>query len=145
MVRHALWAQFSYGVLVSGCTDVSLFCSIERSLQSNAIHFRICWPFSADQPSNAANVSWTHGAGYELFEVRNDHGLLPIRRLGEKRPSGTVESVRDEFCAILKLAYGNDGALKRTKAQWFAEQLASSWAQDGSATLDVQRVFDVAG
>ena len=106
---------------------------------------RICWPFDGDQPSNAAHISWMHAVGYELFEVRNGNGLLPIRRLGNKRPTGTIEATRKEFRTIINLAFGYDGDLKRSKAQWFAEQFARSWEKDGSSTLELKRVFEVVG
>ena len=86
-----------------------------------------------------------HGVGYELFEVRNGNGLLPIRRLGNKRPTGTIEATRKEFRTIINLAFGYDGDLKRSKAQWFAEQFARSWETDGSSTLELKRVFEVVG
>ena len=105
----------------------------------------ICWPFEADQPVNAAHVSWMHGAGYELFEVRNGSGLLPIRRLGDKKPTGTVEAVREEFRSVINLAFSYDGDLKRSKAQWFAEQFVRSWEEGGSSTLDLKRIFEIVG
>lgn len=86
-----------------------------------------------------------HGAGYELFEVRNGHGLLPIRRLRDKTPTGTVEAIQKEFRTIIQLAFGYDGDLKRTKAQWFAEQFARSWEEGGAALSEVKRVFEVVG
>ncbi|KAI5115708.1 hypothetical protein M0805_003487, partial [Coniferiporia weirii] len=41
----------------------------------------ICWPYESDQPTNAANISLTHNAGYELLEVRTGNGLRPLHRL----------------------------------------------------------------
>ena len=51
------------------------------------------------------NVTDNLGIGYELFEVRNEHGLKPIHRLGDTKPRGTIESVREEVrLALMDLA-----------------------------------------
>jgi hypothetical protein len=104
--------------------------------------YRICWQYDADQTTNVANISWKHGVGYELFEVRTGNGLLPIKRLRDKKPIGTVDAIQKEFHMVLKLAFGYDGDLKRTKAHWFAEQFARSWEEGGSALSEVKRVFE---
>ena len=106
------------------------------------IFSRICWPFEADQPTNAANVAFVHNVGYELFEVRTGQGLLPIHRLGDKTPTGTLEAVRQEATDILTKARGPDGEAKRAKAQLFMEQFARSWEEGGDACEDMNRLLD---
>ncbi|KAL5527981.1 hypothetical protein ACEPAG_6782 [Sanghuangporus baumii] len=102
----------------------------------------ICWPFDADQPTNAANIVSVHGAGYELLEVRTGQGLLPIHRLGDMAPVGTLDAVRQEAIEILTKARGKDGEAKREKAQWFMEQFAKSWEEGGQAWIDMKKLVD---
>ncbi|KAL5529835.1 hypothetical protein ACEPAF_6092 [Sanghuangporus sanghuang] len=102
----------------------------------------ICWPFDADQPTNAANIVSVHGAGYELFEVRTGQGLLPIHRLGDNVPIGTLDAVRQEAVDVLTKARGKDGEIKREKAQWFMEQFAKSWTEGGQAWIDMKKLVD---
>ncbi|KAL5487463.1 hypothetical protein ACEPAI_5571 [Sanghuangporus weigelae] len=102
----------------------------------------ICWPYDADQPTNAANIVTVHGAGYELFEVRTGQGLLPIHRLGDKAPVGTVDAVRQEAIDVLTKARGKDGEAKREKAQWFMEQFARSWEEGGQAWIDMKKLVE---
>ena len=108
------------------------------------IFTRICWPYAADQPINAALISWVHGAGYELFEVRSgDHAAKPIHRLGGKKIKGTTEAVKEEIRAVMKNARGYDGDLKRSKAQWFAEHFARSFEEGGEQYEDIKRTLAV--
>lgn len=105
--------------------------------------FRICWPYDADQPTNAANISWVHGAGYELFEVRSgDEGLLPIHRLGDKRVAGTVDAAREEFREVVRLARGDDGEKKREKAKWFAKEFVKGWEVGGEAYEQLKKLLN---
>lgn len=71
--------------------------------------------------------------GYELFDIRNDTGLLPIHRLGNECPRGTVDAVREEIRSVLELARGKDGEEKRAKARQFARQFATCWDEGGSS------------
>ena len=103
---------------------------------------RICWPFEADQPANAANITFVHGAGYELFEVRSGHGLRPIHRLGDKTPAGTLEAIRQEANDLLTKARGEDGQAKRRKAQWFSEQFAKNWEEGGVAWQELKKFVE---
>ncbi|KAL5488481.1 hypothetical protein ACEPAI_6599 [Sanghuangporus weigelae] len=102
----------------------------------------ICWPYDADQPTNAVNVSFVHEVGYELFEVRNGHGLRPIHRLGNKSPTGTHGAVRQETIDVFTEARGKDGEAKRAKAQWFSEQFAKFWQETGEGWAELKKIVD---
>ena len=100
---------------------------------------RICWPFAADQPTNAARLSSVLYVAYELFEVRTgENGLKPIRRLG-RAPVGTIEAVREEAHTVLDKAFGADGAGKRANAQALAREAAKAWDEEGPARRDLRR------
>ena len=97
----------------------------------------------SDQPSNAAAVSDIHNIGYELFEVRSGPGLRPVRRLGDKRPTGTAEAVRKEALDIFTKSRGMDGRIKREKAEYFREQARRGWEAGGEAWSDLRRLVNV--
>ncbi|KAI5117423.1 hypothetical protein M0805_004054 [Coniferiporia weirii] len=103
----------------------------------------ICWPFEIDQPINAANISLTHNAGYELLEVRTGHGLRPLHRLGGRAPEGTIAAVRREAAEVFTKARGEDGAEKRANAQKFAKAFAQYWEEGGEGWKELKKVVDV--
>ncbi|KAI5117418.1 hypothetical protein M0805_004050, partial [Coniferiporia weirii] len=103
----------------------------------------ICWPFEGDQPINAANISVTHGAGYELFEVRTGHGLRPLHRLGGGAPEGTIAAVRREAAEVFTKARGEDGAEKRANAQRLAKAFAQYWEEGGEGWKELGKVVGV--
>lgn len=103
----------------------------------------ICWPYDVDQPLNAANITDVHHVGYELFEVRNGHGLRPIHRLGNKVPEGTIEAVRREATDAFTKARGEDGEKKRSKAQWFSKKFAEGWESGGSSWEELRKVVNI--
>ena len=108
------------------------------------IFTRICWPYCTDQPINAVLVSWVHGAGYELFEVRTGaHAAKPIYRLGGKKIRGTTEAVREEIRTVMRSARSYDGDLKRSKAQWFAKHFARSFEEGGEHYEDIKKILAV--
>lgn len=102
---------------------------------------RICWPFHADQPHNAVNLSEVHDVGYELIEVRTGKGLLPRYRTG-KAPLGTLDSIRDEARQVLDSAFGTEGARKREIMKKLQRKVLSSWDKDGAATKELGRMLD---
>lgn len=104
---------------------------------------RICWPFEADQPTNAANVSLVHNIGYELFEVRTGPGVRPIHRLGGRTPECSVESVKREFKEILEKAGGEDGKIKRANMKELREKVAKQWAPGGENWQELKRISDI--
>ncbi|EMD34231.1 glycosyltransferase family 1 protein [Gelatoporia subvermispora B] len=99
----------------------------------------ICWPFTADQPTNAAHLSNDLNVAYELLEVRSGLGLRPIFRTG-KAPTGTVESVRAEAQELFGKAFEEDGAEKRANALKMKEAFARCWEEGGSSEKELRRL-----
>ncbi|KAF8223911.1 UDP-Glycosyltransferase/glycogen phosphorylase [Tricholoma matsutake] len=104
---------------------------------------QICWPLQSDHPVSAVLTAWVHGVGYELFEVRSGQGLKPVRRLEGKQIKGTIEAVKEEIRVVMESARGDDGKLKRSKAQWFAKQFASAFQPGGEHYEDIKKILDV--
>lgn len=101
---------------------------------------RICWPFDADQPANAAHITHTHDIAYELFEVRCGHGLRPIRRLSDWMPSGSLEAVRKEAKTVFEKARSEDGERKRTNARRLGSALAKGWDEGGENWEELKKI-----
>ena len=107
--------------------------------------FRICWPFSGDQPTNAARLASILDVAYELFEVRTgEHGLKPIYRLGHA-PIGTMNSARDEVRSVLEKAFGEDGAKKRANMKLLQGEFLKAWDEEGLARKDLRRFVSTLG
>ncbi|KAJ3489171.1 hypothetical protein NLI96_g2320 [Meripilus lineatus] len=102
----------------------------------------ICWPFSADQPSNAARLSDILNVAYELFEVRNGLGLKPTLRNG-KVPTGTPEAIRAEAHQILESAFGKEGEKKRENLKKVKEEILGAWKEGGSSYLSMNALVEV--
>ena len=102
---------------------------------------RICWPFGADQPANAVNLTDNHDVAFELLEIRSGNGLKPIYRTG-KTPVGSLEAVRAEAHEVLDKAFGEDGARKRENVLRLKEKMALALEKDGSAYLQMQALLD---
>ncbi|KAK7692877.1 hypothetical protein QCA50_004512 [Cerrena zonata] len=99
----------------------------------------ICWPFDADQPLLAAQLSETHKVAYELLEVRTEPwGLKPLYRTG-KAPTGTLDAVREEARVVLDKAFGEDGMTKRENMKPLQKAILDAWKENGSARKDVER------
>ena len=105
------------------------------------LNFRICWPFSADQPSNAGRLTDILDVAYELYEIRNGLGLKPIFRNG-KVPVGTVEAVREEAARVLENAFLADGQRKRENPKKLREAILGSWSDGGSSRLSMDALAD---
>ncbi|THH12091.1 hypothetical protein EW145_g231 [Phellinidium pouzarii] len=103
----------------------------------------ICWPFDADEPVNAANISVTLDVGYELMEVRNGPGKGPIHRLGGRTPEGTVDAVRREAIEVFTKARGEDGRVKRANVQRLREIFAHHWEEGGAGWTELKRLTDI--
>ncbi|TCD65432.1 hypothetical protein EIP91_002688 [Steccherinum ochraceum] len=102
----------------------------------------ICWPFHADQPANAVNLTENHNVAYELLEVRTGpHGLKPIYRTG-KAPTGTVEAIRTEAHDVLAKAFGEDGARKRANVKKLQAKIQAAASKGGSGEVDLGRLLD---
>lgn len=106
--------------------------------------FRICWPYHADEPTNAAHLSHNLDVAYELIEVRTGLGLKPILRSG-KVPIGSVEAVREEAASVLENAFLIDGERKRTNIKILRDAVLASWAEDGSAKLSMDALVESLG
>ncbi|KAI0071140.1 UDP-Glycosyltransferase/glycogen phosphorylase [Panus rudis PR-1116 ss-1] len=100
----------------------------------------ICWPFNADQPTNAARLSSILNVAYELFEVRTgDEGLRPLHRTG-KAPRGTIEAVREEASYVLDNAFGSDGQTKRANIEKLRDEVLGAWSEKGPARRDMEKL-----
>jgi len=101
----------------------------------------ICWPFGADQPANAVNLTENHDAAYELLEVRTGNGLKPRYRTG-MAPVGTMDAIRAEARDVFNKAFGEDGARKRKNVRKLQQQFASAWDKGGSSDVDMTRFLN---
>ncbi|OCH87260.1 UDP-Glycosyltransferase/glycogen phosphorylase [Obba rivulosa] len=99
----------------------------------------ICWPFTADQPTNVVHLSDNLNIAYKLLEVRSGLGFKPIFRSGNA-PIGTVEAVCVETSEVLDKTFGEDGATKRENARKMKEVFACCWDVAGSSEKDLHRL-----
>lgn len=83
-----------------------------------------------------------HNVAYELFEVRNGHGLRPILRLGGATPEGTVDAVRREAREVMTKVRGEDGEQKRKNVRQLRDELARGWEAEGRSWVEVKRILD---
>ncbi|EJC97776.1 UDP-Glycosyltransferase/glycogen phosphorylase [Fomitiporia mediterranea MF3/22] len=135
--QRAILDHKACGWFITHCGHNSIFEALSAGVPL------ICWPFAADQPLAAAMIVEEHNVGYELFEVRTGDGLLPIHRLGDKVPEGTVDSVKREFSETLQKMRGQDGAEKRANTQKFRDEFAKLWAPGGENWDAIKRVADI--
>ena len=99
----------------------------------------MCWPFCADQPSNAARLSQILDVAYELFEVRTGElGSRAICRLGTF-PIGNDGAILGEASEVLEKAFGEDRMRKIEKAREMRKASVDGWNEGGSSRLDLQR------
>jgi len=101
----------------------------------------ICWPFSFDQPMNAANLSNRFDVAYELFEIRDGPGLMPIRRTG-RVPTGSIAAVRAEARDVLQKAFGMAGERKRSNMQCLKHRILDELSRDGPSRQAVETFLD---
>ena len=103
---------------------------------------RIFWPFFGDQALNAIHCAAHLEIAYELLEVRSGaHGLKRIYRTG-RTPLGTVEAVLAEMRAVLRNAFGADGAGKRERLEEMRRAVNGQWDEDGASRRDVLAFLD---
>lgn len=133
------------GVMESITAGVPMYVStfsLYVMLVADKSQFRICWPYSADQPVNSAHLSSNLHIAYELFEVRSGvNGLKPLYRTG-KAPVGTIEAVRTEAKDVLTKAFGEDGEIKRANVIAMKKAIASSWEENGASQRDLETFVD---
>ncbi|KIJ46277.1 glycosyltransferase family 1 protein [Sphaerobolus stellatus SS14] len=100
----------------------------------------LAWPISGDQPDNAALLSITLNAGYQLTEART--GTSGLRKLKRGvQPTGTVEAIQRETREILEKARGKDGELKRMNAATIKNKMKAALEEDGEAITELNRLL----
>ena len=91
----------------------------------------------ADQPVNAAVLSLTHKAAYELIEVRSGEGTKPLLRFEntDYKPTFTADAVKAEVENLLASINGKEGGEVRKNFEKLSEEMAKhrAWARDVSA------------
>jgi hypothetical protein len=102
-------------------------------------NFRIMWPFAGDQPSNAALLSTTHRAAFELHSVRTGKATRQPRRLdGQKPVDFSEDGVRQEVRELLAKLKGPEGVEVRKNAEKLGAAMAASWTKGGEANTQVE-------
>jgi hypothetical protein len=97
------------------------------------------WPFIGDQPGNAALLSVTHEAAFELLSVREGVGAQqPLRMQAKGRVDFTVDGVRKEVREILVKIKGPEGERVRANAERLGAELDKSWNEYGEARRELQ-------
>jgi hypothetical protein len=97
------------------------------------------WPFIGDQPSNAALLSITHEAAFELLSVRSGLGARqPLRMEGEEPVDFSIEGVRKETRELLVKLKGSEGVRVRSNAERLGVELDKSWKEGGEASGELQ-------
>ncbi|KAF9486599.1 UDP-Glycosyltransferase/glycogen phosphorylase [Pholiota conissans] len=92
----------------------------------------IGWPFTGDQPLGIAQLETHHKVAIELVEVRTgEHGLKPIRRLGDRTPVGTREAVGREIREVIDHVRGEKGKEMAVNAARVKKEIAQLWEEDG--------------
>jgi hypothetical protein len=114
---------------------------------------RIFWPFLGDQPSNAALMSLTHCAAFELLSVREGEGARPPLRVVQGGTSAkpidfTIDGVRTEVRELLALLNGVEGVRARENTEKLGAAMERSWKDGGEASLQLtaflEKYVDVA-
>jgi hypothetical protein len=101
---------------------------------------RIMWPFGGDQPGNAALLSITHEAAFELLSVREGDGAQqPLRAKGKAPVDFSVNGVRKETQDLLIKLKGPEGQRVRANAERLGDELDKSWKEGGEARRELQR------
>jgi hypothetical protein len=101
---------------------------------------RAIWPFTGDQPTNAAMLTQDRKAAFELLSVREGPAAqVPLRaqRAGIE-VDFTVDGVRKEVRQLLAQMRGEEGARVRANAEKLGEAMAASWQQDGEARTQLE-------
>jgi hypothetical protein len=98
------------------------------------------WPLIGDQPGNAALLSITHEAGFELLSIRDGPGARqPFRMEGKAPVDFSVDGVRNETRELLVKIKGSEGARVRVNAARLGDELEKSWQDGGEAREELRR------
>ncbi|KAF5312054.1 hypothetical protein D9619_003768 [Psilocybe cf. subviscida] len=109
----------------------------------------ICWPFSGDQPFNAAHLSENLNVGIELIEVRTGEcgastsvdGITsskPLHRNG-RAAQGTRAAVRAEFLGVVDtVVRGERGVEMRKNVERVRREFEEAWKEGGDAREEVR-------
>ncbi|KAF9554030.1 UDP-Glycosyltransferase/glycogen phosphorylase [Agrocybe pediades] len=96
----------------------------------------IAWPFEADQPATAYQLT-SMNLAIELLEVRvGEHAVKPLRRNG-KAAKGTREAVGAEIRSVIDLCRGEKGIAMKENAEKMKEEMKKAWSVDGPARKEV--------
>jgi hypothetical protein len=96
-----------------------------------------------DQPGNAALLSLTHEAAFELLSVRSGDGARqPLRMEGKELVDFSVAGVRKEARELLKKLKGPEGVRVRANADRLGAELDKSWKEGGEAHGELERFLN---
>ncbi|KAK7463058.1 hypothetical protein VKT23_007644 [Stygiomarasmius scandens] len=103
---------------------------------------QIFWPFGGDQPYNAALMTRTHKAGFQLFNVRSGEKGMQIpyvfQNSDQPAPTFTVEAVREEIRALVVRMKGEEGKEIRRNLERVADGYLRGWDEDGEARRNTE-------
>jgi hypothetical protein len=95
-----------------------------------------------DQPHNAALMTLTHRAAFEMLSVREGDGARPplrvVRGASSAKPVDfTFDGLRTEVRELLSLMHGADGTLVRENLEKLAVAMDASWKDGGEASMQL--------
>jgi hypothetical protein len=97
------------------------------------------WPFGGDQNNNAALMSITHGAAFELLSVRESAARQPLRMHGRTTLDFSLKGTREEMRALLAKLKGEEGEHVRANAERLGDALDLGWKEGGEAREELER------
>ncbi|KAJ3726690.1 UDP-Glycosyltransferase/glycogen phosphorylase [Lentinula raphanica] len=105
----------------------------------------IYWPFSADQPYNAARTI-QHNAGFELIEVRTGkYGTQVPYRFKDSsildRPTFSISAAQREFRELLQRIEGEEGRVVRANFERLAKMMDETWDEGYEAQESLRAFF----
>ncbi|THV01911.1 UDP-Glycosyltransferase/glycogen phosphorylase [Dendrothele bispora CBS 962.96] len=105
---------------------------------------QIFWPFAADQPHNAALMSRTHRAGFELFNVRSGENGTKIPYVFKHEmsnysvPTFTLEASKAEIRDLITRLQGEEGSRVRENFERLADKYVRGWDKHGEARRNME-------
>ncbi|KAJ4480020.1 hypothetical protein J3R30DRAFT_2566107 [Lentinula aciculospora] len=105
----------------------------------------IFWPMGADQPVNAAVLSLTHKAAFELIEVRSgENGTKPLLRFEntDYKPTFTVDAVKAEVEGLLAKIKGDEGRIVRSNFESLGEEMWRSWEEGRQSRTELNEFLE---